>query len=109
MVTITPRTVSLPLLGVVMKLSACIEWLFADETDDISQRVRKAAECGLYGVEFHLWRDKPLSDIRRALDETTCAHARLFFGFLGDQDSIGSRRAGRSGLDGACVPVGTWV
>jgi hydroxypyruvate isomerase len=70
MVTITPRTVSLPLRGVVMKLSACIEWLFADETDDISQRVRNAAECGLYGVEFHLWRDKPLSEIRRALDET---------------------------------------
>ena len=53
-----------------MKLSACIEWLFADETDDIAERVRKAAECGLYGVEFHLWRDKPITAIRKALDET---------------------------------------
>jgi len=53
-----------------MKLSACIEWLFADETGDMAERVHKAAECGLYGVEFHLWRDKPIGAIRRALDET---------------------------------------
>jgi hydroxypyruvate isomerase len=53
-----------------MKLSACIEWLFADETSDIAERVRKAAECGLYGVEFHLWREKPIDAIRRALDDT---------------------------------------
>ena len=53
-----------------MRLSACIEWLFADETDDIADRVRKAAECGLSGVEFHLWRDKPIGRIRQALDET---------------------------------------
>jgi hydroxypyruvate isomerase len=59
MVIIMPRMALLSLRGVVMKLSACIEWLFADETDDISERVRKASECGLYGVEFHLWRDKP--------------------------------------------------
>jgi len=56
-----------------MKLSACIEWLFADETADIAERVHKAAECGLYGVEFHLWRDKPISAIRRALDDTGVA------------------------------------
>ncbi len=53
-----------------MKLSACIEWLFADETADIAERVHKAAECGLYGVEFHLWRDKPIRAIRKALDDT---------------------------------------
>ena len=53
-----------------MKLSACIEWLFADESGDIAERVRRAAECGLYGVEFHLWRDKPIAAIREALDET---------------------------------------
>jgi hydroxypyruvate isomerase len=53
-----------------MKLSACIEWLFADETDNIAERVHKAAECALYGVEFHLWRDKPIKAIREALDLT---------------------------------------
>lgn len=53
-----------------MKLSACIEWLFADETGDFAERIHKAAECGLYGVEFHLWREKPIDAIRRALDDT---------------------------------------
>lgn len=53
-----------------MKFSACIEWLFADETDDITERIFKASECGLYGVEFHLWREKPLQRIRDALEET---------------------------------------
>ena len=52
------------------KLSACIEWLFADETDDLAERIYKAAECGLQGVEFHLWRDKPIKAIRQALDDT---------------------------------------
>jgi hydroxypyruvate isomerase len=56
-----------------MKLSACIEWLFADETADIVQRVHEAAQCGLHGVEFHLWRDKPVRAIRKALDETGLA------------------------------------
>ncbi len=53
-----------------MKLSACIEWLFADETDDIAQRIHCAKAAGLEGVEFHLWRDKPLKDIKAALQET---------------------------------------
>lgn len=53
-----------------MKLSACIEWLFADDEADIANRVHAAAAAGLYGVEFHLWRDKPLERIRAALDET---------------------------------------
>jgi hydroxypyruvate isomerase len=53
-----------------MKLSACIEWLFADEEQDITQRIYRAADAGFYGVEFHLWRDKPIERIRRALDET---------------------------------------
>ena len=56
-----------------MKLSACIEWLFADETDSIPERVRLAAEAGLQGVEFHQWRNKPLDEVRAALDETGLA------------------------------------
>ncbi|MBL8549013.1 MAG: TIM barrel protein [Hyphomonadaceae bacterium] len=56
-----------------MKLSACIEWLFADETESVPDRIRAAAACGLYGVEFHQWRNKPLDEIERALDETGLA------------------------------------
>jgi hydroxypyruvate isomerase len=56
-----------------MKLSACIEWLFADETDSIPQRVHLAAEAGLQGVEFHQWRNKPLDQVRQALDATGLA------------------------------------
>ena len=57
----------------MMKLSACIEWLFADETDSVPQRVHLAAQAGLQGVEFHQWRNKPLDEIRKALDETGLA------------------------------------
>jgi len=53
-----------------MYLSACIEWLFADECPDFCDRIRAAKAAGLKTVEFHLWRDKPLDDIRRTLDET---------------------------------------
>jgi hydroxypyruvate isomerase len=56
-----------------MKLSACIEWLFADESDSIPDRIRAAAACGLHGVEFHQWRNKNLDEIERALDETGVA------------------------------------
>ena len=54
-------------------LSACIEWLFADQTDNIAQRVHLAAGAGLQGVEFHQWRNKPLDEIRQALDATGLA------------------------------------
>lgn len=53
-----------------MKLSACIEWLFADESDSIPERIRLAAAAGLQGVEFHQWRNKPLEEVRKALEET---------------------------------------
>jgi hydroxypyruvate isomerase len=53
-----------------MKLSACIEWLFAKEYPDFADRIRAAKRAGLDAVEFHLWREKPLTEIRRALDET---------------------------------------
>jgi len=56
-----------------MKLSACIEWLFADETDDVAERIRLAAECGLDGVEFHQWANKPTDAIIAALKDTGLA------------------------------------
>jgi hydroxypyruvate isomerase len=53
-----------------MKLVACIEWLFKAEHEDLAERIYAARDAGMAGVEFHLWRDKPLDAIERALDET---------------------------------------
>lgn len=56
-----------------MKLSACIEWLFADETESVAERVRLAAACGLEGVEFHQWRNKDIAAVTAALRDTGLA------------------------------------
>jgi hydroxypyruvate isomerase len=53
-----------------MKLAACIEWLFKAEHDDFPARIYAAHAAGLSGVEFHLWRSKPLDEIEHALDAT---------------------------------------
>jgi hydroxypyruvate isomerase len=53
-----------------MKLTACIEWLFQAEYPDFPARIHAAHAAGLPGVEFHLWRDKPLDAIERALADT---------------------------------------
>jgi hydroxypyruvate isomerase len=53
-----------------MKLSACIEYLFAAECPSFPDRIYASQREGLDAVEFHLWRDKPLEKIRAALDET---------------------------------------
>ena len=49
-------------------LSPCIEWIFKEEHADICDRVRAAAAVGLPGVEFHMWRNKPLDDLKHAAD-----------------------------------------
>ncbi len=56
-----------------MKLSACIEWIFKNEFEDVCERVRAAKRAGLAAVEFHQWRNKPLDDMKRVLDETGLA------------------------------------
>jgi hydroxypyruvate isomerase len=53
-----------------MILAACIEWLFKAEYEEFAQRIYAARDAGLSAVEFHLWRDKPLDAIERALDAT---------------------------------------
>jgi hydroxypyruvate isomerase len=53
-----------------MKFAACIEWMFAEGHDDLAGRIRAAHAAGVTGVEFHLWREKPLDAIEMALDET---------------------------------------
>lgn len=54
-------------------LSACIEWLFADEAEAFDDRIRRAKAAGLDAVEFWLWSDKDIDAIERALDETGLA------------------------------------
>ena len=53
-----------------MYLSACIEWLFQAEHEDIAERVAAAKNAGLGGVEFHLWRNKPIDRIANAVKQT---------------------------------------
>jgi len=53
-----------------MQLAACIEWMFAEGNADLAGRIRAAHAAGVPGVEFHLWRDKPLDAVEQALNET---------------------------------------
>ena len=53
-----------------MQLSACIEWLFADEAEDVADRIRLARAAGLDAVEFWFWSNKDLAAIETALRET---------------------------------------
>lgn len=53
-----------------MRLSACIEWQFAEAGEGLPERIRAAAAAGLEQVEFHLWRDKDLPGVAAALTET---------------------------------------
>lgn len=53
-----------------MQFAACIEWMFTKGNDDLASRIRAAHAAGVPGVEFHLWREKDLDAIERALVET---------------------------------------
>lgn len=50
----------------MIELSACIEWLFAEEPS-FAARITRAAEAGLPCVEFWTWRDKDIAAIAAAL------------------------------------------
>ncbi len=54
----------------MMQLSACIEWLFADEADAFADRIRRAKTAGFDAVEFWQWRNKDLDTIALTLEET---------------------------------------
>jgi len=53
-----------------MKLSACIEWLFSDASDDFAERIRLAKASGLDAVEFWFWSNKDIEAIEAALKQT---------------------------------------
>ena len=57
------------------KFSACVEWLFADEAADFSDRIRLAAKAGFDAFEFWHWTNKDISKIEAALRETGIALA----------------------------------
>lgn len=50
-------------------LSSCIEWQFT-ETGELDARLRAAKAAGFELAEFHLWRDKPVGALSKALVET---------------------------------------
>jgi hydroxypyruvate isomerase len=56
-----------------LRLSACIELLFAEAGRPVADRVRAAAAAGCDAIEFWTWRDKPLEDIADAAAETGVA------------------------------------
>jgi hydroxypyruvate isomerase len=53
-----------------MRLSACIEWLFAAESQNFADRIRLAHRHGVEAVEFWRWTDKDVGSIEWALNET---------------------------------------
>lgn len=56
-------------MSAAYQISSCIEWQFA-EAGELDARLRAAKAAGLELAEFHLWRDKPVDAIARALAET---------------------------------------
>ncbi len=50
--------------------SACVEMLFSDKTENVTQRIRLAHAAGFEAVEFWLWSNKDLDAVAAALKET---------------------------------------
>ena len=50
-------------------LSSCIEWQFT-EAGELDARLLAARAAGFELAEFHLWRDKPMEALSKALTET---------------------------------------
>jgi hydroxypyruvate isomerase len=44
--------------------------IFVKEYATLPERIRAAKAAGFEAVEFHLWREKPLDEVKQALDET---------------------------------------
>ncbi|MBJ6988550.1 TIM barrel protein [Devosia sp. MC521] len=61
----------------MMKLSACVEMLFVPETGEVADRIRLAKAAGFDAVEFWLWSNKDLSQIKDVLAETGVALAGI--------------------------------
>ncbi|MEO7656530.1 MAG: TIM barrel protein [Sphingomicrobium sp.] len=53
-----------------MKLSPCIEWIYAAEHQSMGDRLRAVSAAGYAMGEFHSWRDKDVDGVAEALAET---------------------------------------
>ena len=57
------------------KFSACLEWLFADEAEEFSGRIRLAAKAGFEAFECWPWTNQDISKFEAAMRETGIALA----------------------------------
>ena len=62
-----------PALRLSVRLSPCIEWLFADGGRPFHDRIRMAAAAGFAQVEFWTWRDKDLARLETSIRDTGMA------------------------------------
>jgi len=51
--------------NITHRLSACLEWLFAEGDPPLADRVDGAAEAGLRQVEFWYWRERDVDELYR--------------------------------------------
>jgi hydroxypyruvate isomerase len=86
-----------------LELSACIELLFVEGGRPFADRIRAAREAGLPAVEFWSWRDKPLEDLERALDDTGLAVTSFVSEPAGGLVDTSTHRAFLDGLVESCA------
>lgn len=89
-----------------MRLSACIEWLFAAEEPDIVRRVHRAAAAGLDAVEFWTWQDKPLDALEAALRATGISLTAICAEPMIDLTDAANRDAFLTGLAASIATAG---
>jgi hydroxypyruvate isomerase len=96
-----------------VRLSACIELLFAEGRATYPERIERAAAAGIGAVEIWSWRGKPLADMRRALRDTGVRMAAMAAGTEGPVleparragFSTGVRRAIEVAVDLGCPTI----
>lgn len=78
----------------MMRLSACIEWLFADVEPAFERRIAAARQAGFDLVEFWRWSNKDIETIEAALVQTGVQVAAMVAEPLGGMtDPAGHGRA----------------
>ena len=84
-----------------MRLSACIEWLFAAEAENFADRIRLAHEHGVEAVEFWRWTNKDIGSIEWALTETGIELSSFVAEPMIPLTDIGNKEAFLKGLKGS--------
>jgi len=81
-----------------MKLSACIEWLYAAETANFADRISLAKQDGLDAIEFWTWSDKDLAQVEEAIRSTGMEVSSIVAEPMISLTDIGNQRAFLEGL-----------